>query len=223
MAPGPETPLRALAIYPLPPGSRGLPFFGEVFSLLADPFAFIRERAGRHGPVARSRLMSRDLVLLSGAQTVDAFLDESNVRRAGVMPPHAAALFGAGVVNQIHAQVHRVRKQHLMRSLDHAALAHYLPQIRALLRTRLARWHAAGGVSLQKETVPATLELVLATFAGRSATDAVHARCVKGFAGIAAALFGFPMALPGVALERAQAFTKGLRERWRPGIAVNAA
>jgi hypothetical protein len=218
-----ETPLRALAIYPLPPGSRGLPFFGEVFSLLADPCAFVREGAERHGPVARSRLMSRDLVLLSGPQTVDAFLDESNVRRTGVMPPHAAALFGAGVVNQIDARAHRVRKQHLVRSLDHAALAHFLPQIRALLRARLAGWHAARGVSLQKETVLATLELVLATFVGRSATDADHARCGRGIADIAAALFGFPMALPGMALRRAQAFTKGLRERRRPGIAVNAA
>jgi cytochrome P450 len=101
-----------------------------------------------------------------------------------------------------------------MRSLDHAALAHWLPRIRAVLRARLARWHAAREVSLQEETVLATLELVLAKFAGLSETDTVYARYVKGFVEIAAALFGFPMALPGTALQRAQAFTKELRERF---------
>ncbi|MCW5633879.1 MAG: cytochrome P450 [Rubrivivax sp.] len=207
MASDPLTPA------PPPPGDRGLPVVGEAFALLADPFAFVRERAARHGPVVRSRLMSRDLVVLSGPQTADAFLDEANVRRSGAMPPHVAALFGTGVVNQLDGVAHRARKQHVMRALDGAALAHYLPQIRALLRARMARWHAAGEVALQDETVLATLELVLANFAGLSESDAVCARYAKGFADVAGALFGFPVALPGTALRRAQAFTRELRGR----------
>jgi fatty-acid peroxygenase len=196
-----------------------MPVVGEAFSLLADPFAFVRERAARHGAVARSRLMLRNLVQLSGPQTADAFLDEANVRRAGAMPPHVAALFGTGVVNQLDAQAHRVRKQHLMRSLDHAALAHYLPQIRDLLRARMARWHAAREVSLQAETVLATLEGVLANFAGLSETDDVYARYAKGFVDVAGALFGLPVALPGTALRRAQGFTRELRGRFAAVVA----
>jgi len=202
-----------------PPGDRGLPLVGEAFSLLADPFAFARERAARHGPVVRSRLMARNLVVLSGPQTAEAFLDEANVRRAGAMPPHVAALFGQGVVNQLDGAAHRTRKQHLMRALEPAALAHYLPQVRSLLRERMARWHAAGEVSLQDETLLATLDLVLGNFVGLRETDDVLARYAKGFRDVADALFGFPVALPGTALRRAQAFTRELRGRFAAVVA----
>jgi fatty-acid peroxygenase len=196
--------LHALA---LPPGDAGLPLVGEALRFARDPFAFAVDRAARHGGVVRSRILDQDLALLSGPDTAAAFLDEENVQRAGGLPPHAAALFGEGVVNQLDGDAHRVRKQHLMRAVDLPALAAYLPDIRAILRERLARWQAAGEVRLQDEAILATLALTMGNFAGERLDDAALGRLAQGYADFARALIGLPLALPGTPLHRARRFT----------------
>ncbi len=194
---------------PLPEGSSGWPIVGEALAFGANPFAFLAERVARHGAVARSRLLDKNLAILAGPEAATAFIDEANVLRAGGLPPHAAALFGAGVVNQIDADAHRRRKLHLMRALDAEALTHYLPEIRARIRARLARWVAAGEVGLQDECIRLTLELTLANFVGIvPGSDAELDRWAKGYQDFGKALFGLPLPLPGTPLASARAFTQ---------------
>lgn len=194
---------------PLPEGSSGWPVVGEALTFGANPFSFMAERVARHGAVARSRLLDKNLAILAGPEAAEAFIDEANVMRAGGLPPHAAALFGAGVVNQIDAQAHRRRKRHLMRALDAEALTHYLPEMRARIRARFARWVAAREVGLQDECIRLTLEITLANFVGiRPDGDEALDRWAKGYADFGKALFGLPLPLPGTPLARARAFTQ---------------
>ena len=192
---------------PLPSGSTGWPLVGEALAFGANPFAFVADRVGRHGAVARSRLLDRNLAILAGPEAAAAFIDEANVMRAGGLPPHAAALFGRGVVNQIDGDAHRRRKRHLMRALDAEALAHYLPEIRSRIRKRVGQWVAARELGLQDACILLTLELTLANFVGLAPDDAELARWAKGYADFGRALFGLPLPLPGTPLARARAFT----------------
>ncbi|HRI17362.1 MAG TPA: hypothetical protein PL196_02460, partial [Burkholderiaceae bacterium] len=194
---------------PLPEGSTGWPIVGEALAFGANPFAFLDERVARYGAVARSRLLDKNLAILAGPEAAAAFIDEANVMRAGGLPPHAAALFGRGVVNQIDAEAHRRRKRHLMRALDAEALTHYLPEIRARIRARLARWIAAREVGLQDECIRLTLEITLANFVGLTPNgDAELDRWARGYQDFGKALFGLPLPFPGTPLARARAFTK---------------
>jgi len=192
---------------PLPDGSTGWPVVGEALAFGANPFAFMAERVARHGPVAHSRLLDKPLAILAGPEAAAAFIDEANVLRAGGLPPHAAALFGRGVVNQIDGDTHRRRKRHLMRALDAEALAHYLPEIRSRIRRRVGRWVAARELGLQDACILLTLELTLANFVGLAPDDAALARWAKGYEDFGRALFGLPLPLPGTPLARARAFT----------------
>jgi cytochrome P450 len=194
---------------PLPEGSSGWPLVGEALAFGANPFGFIGDRVARHGAVTRSRLLDKDLAILAGPDAAAAFIDEANVMRAGGLPPHAAALFGAGVVNQIDAEAHRRRKLHLMRALDAHALTHYLPEIRSRIRARLARWVAAREIGLQDECIRLTLELTLANFASIAPdSDAELDHWARGYQDFGKALFGLPLPLPGTPLARARAFTQ---------------
>jgi fatty-acid peroxygenase len=194
---------------PLPEGSTGWPIVGEALAFGANPFTFLAERVARHGAVGRSRLLDKQLAILAGPEAAAAFIDEANVKRAGGLPPHAAALFGRGVVNQIDADAHRRRKRHLMRALDAEALTHYLPEIRGRIRARMARWVAAREVGLQDECIRLTLELTLSNFVGIvPGSDAELDRWAKGYQDFGKALFGLPLPLPGTPLARARAFTK---------------
>jgi len=192
---------------PLPEGNSGWPIVGEALAFGSNPFDFLSERVARHDSVARSRLLDKDMAILAGPEAAAAFIDEANVRRAGGLPPHAAALFGSGVVNQIDGATHRRRKRHVMRALDAEALAHYLPDVRARVRQRVARWAGAGDVGLQEETIALTLELTLANFTGQSHDTAGLVRQARGYADFGRALLGLPLALPGTPLARARAFT----------------
>lgn len=197
---------------PLPPGSTGWPLVGEGLALAANPFAFTGDRVTRNGAVTRTRLMDQDLAILAGPEAAAVFLDEGNIRRAGGLPPHAADLFGAGVVNQLDGDAHRRRKRHLMRALDAEALAHYLPDVRTRVRARLAQWTKAGEVRLQDKCIALTLELIFSNFAGLTPDDATLSRYAKGYDAFGRALFGLPLALPGTPLARARRFTAEMLE-----------
>ena len=199
---------------PLPPGSKGLPLVGEALYFARDAYGFVSGRAAEHGTVVRSRLLDKDFAILSGPSAAAAFLDEANIQRAGGLPGHAAGLFGDGVVNQIDGEAHRTRKRHLMRAVDHPALAHYLPTLRQALRGRMARWHQQGEVRLQDETILATLELTLGNFAGVAESDETLRSFAAGYSDFAKALVGLPLALPGTPLKRARIFTMAMRERF---------
>lgn len=199
---------------PLPPGSTGWPLVGEGLKLGSNSFAFMGERVAKYGAVARSRLMTQDLAILAGPEAADAFLNEDNVRRAGGLPPHAADLFGSGVVNQVDGDIHRRRKAHVMRALDARALEHYLPEIRTLIRARIGDWVANGEVSMQDRCVSLCLELVLASFTGLHPDENELAYFADGMSDFARALFGVPLALPGTPLSRARVFAREMRARF---------
>lgn len=201
----------SLDTLPLPPGSTGWPIVGEGLKLGANSFAFMGERTTQHGAVVRSRLMDKDLAILAGPNTADAFLDENNIRRAGGLPPHAAALFGSGVVNQIDGDAHKRRKQHLMHALDAVALAGYLPEIRTTIRTRVNAWATAGEVRLQDECIALTLELIYGNFVGIHPDAVALKGYAKGMSDFGRALFGLPLALPGTPLARARVFVRETR------------
>lgn len=208
---------------PLPPGQSGWPVLGEALGFAANPYAFIADRVANHGPVVRSRILAQDLAILAGPTAAAAFLDEENVRRKGGLPPHAAALFGDGVVNQLDGEAHRRRKRHLMNALDHHALAHYLPASRELLRTRLAAWRAAGEVGFEAEANRASLALNLSNFLGIAATDDELAAGVKGYSDFGKALVGLPIAFPGSALARARKFNAEMHARFEATVAARRA
>ncbi len=199
---------------PLPPGSSGWPIVGEALSFASDTFGFLRDRVAAHGSVVRSRILDKDLAILSGPTAAAAFLDEDNIQRAGGLPPHAAGLFGDGVVNQVDGEAHRRRKRHLMSALDHHALAHYLPGSRALLRKRLVRWAAAGELRFEDEASVANLELNLANLTGLTEDDTTLRRYFQGYTDFAKALVGLPIAFPGSPLRRTRQFNDEMRGRF---------
>lgn len=198
----------------LPPGSTGWPLVGEALSFAADPFQFLSSRVAAHGPVVRSKILDKHLAILSGPDAAAAFIDEANVQREGGLPPHAAALFGAGVVNQVDGEAHRRRKRHLMSALDREALAHYLPDARRRLRARLAAWQAKGEVKLEEESGLATTEITFANFTGIEEPDATLSRFIAAYGDFAKALLGLPIAFPGTPLRRTQAFNEEMRARF---------
>ncbi|HXU60388.1 MAG TPA: cytochrome P450, partial [Polyangia bacterium] len=79
---------------PLPPGTTGLPYLGEVNTFLADGFAFVEERVRKYGPVFKTKILGRPTAVIVGPDAAGQFIDETKVQRSGAMLPHVQTLFG---------------------------------------------------------------------------------------------------------------------------------
>src|SRR5207253_3913333 len=117
---------------PLPPGSNGLPLLGETLALLRDGFGFVEERARRHGPVFRTRILGRPTAVITGPEATALFVDARKVQREGSMPPNIQLLFGGRALPVLDGDVHRERKHFIMAAFSADALAAYLPVLERL-------------------------------------------------------------------------------------------
>src|SRR5881392_318025 len=124
---------------PLPPGRSGLPLVGELPLMLRDAYGFVEERARRHGPVFRTRILGRPTAVITGPDASGKFIDEDDIQRGDAMPAHVEALFGGrGVLPLLDGEAHRARKRVIMAAFSREALASYLPGLQRLVTATLA-------------------------------------------------------------------------------------
>ncbi|HEV3077592.1 MAG TPA: hypothetical protein VHB47_24440, partial [Thermoanaerobaculia bacterium] len=129
----------AAAAAPLPPGDAGLPLLGETLPFLKDGFGFVASRTARHGPIWQTRILGRRTAVLAGPDASGRFID-SEVQRAGAMPPHVQELFGGSSLPLLDGDPHLSRKTFILQAFTRDALAGYLPVIERMVAEALERW-----------------------------------------------------------------------------------
>lgn len=187
----------------LPPGSNGLPLLGETHLLLRDGFGFVEERARRHGPVFRTRILGRPTAVITGPEATALFIDTRKVQREGSMPPNIQTLFGGQALPVLDGEVHRERKHFIMAAFSHQALASYLPALERLTADYFRRWTAAGELRWSDELERLSLEAIGETLMGippGPGMDELRALYGVFFRGFGA----LPIPLPGTAFWRAK-------------------
>ena len=187
----------------LPPGSNGLPLLGETHLLLRDGFGFVEERARRHGPIFRTRILGRPTAVITGPEATALFIDAGKVQREGSMPPHIQTLFGGRALPVLDGDVHRERKHFIMAAFSAEALAAYLPILQRLTADHFQRWSAAGELRWGDELEQLSLEAIGETLMGippgprMDQLRALYAIFFRGFGAL-------PIPLPGTAFWRAR-------------------
>src|SRR5579871_1135217 len=122
------------------PGRTGLPGLGETLDLLRDPYAFVRDRAARHGPVFKTSLFGKKTAVVMGPEAAARFIDPELVERQGSQPAPVFRLFAGPSVPHLDGSAHADRKKVLLQAFTRDALTAYLPGTRALVEARLAAW-----------------------------------------------------------------------------------
>lgn len=187
----------------LPPGSSGLPLLGETHLLLRDGFGFVEERARRHGPVFRTRILGRPTAVITGPEATALFVDARKVQREGSMPPNIQTLFGGQALPVLDGEVHRERKHFIMAAFSHQALASYLPALERLTADYFRRWTAAGELRWSDELERLSLAAIGETLMGippgprMDELRVLYGVFFRGFGAL-------PIPLPGTAFWRAK-------------------
>lgn len=104
-----------------------------------------RRRLYGEGAVA-IRLLGRPALLVTGAEGVRFFYDESRLMRLRAVPaPIALSLFGSGAVHGLDDADHRHRKELFLAALTEPALDRLTDIAQRRLERRITQWEASGG------------------------------------------------------------------------------
>lgn len=144
----------------LPPGSGGFPLLGETLSFLRDPYAFVRTRNRRHGPIFRTHLFGRNTAVLVGAESATRFIDPALVERRGSQPGPVYRLFAGPSLPHLDGSDHLARKSLVMQAFSREALAAYLPSMQLLVQVHLSEWAIRGEVGAVAATKVLALQAV---------------------------------------------------------------
>ncbi|XP_048362720.1 cytochrome P450 26A1 [Sphaerodactylus townsendi] len=130
---------------PLPPGSMGLPFFGETLQLVLQRRKFLQLKRQKYGFIYKTHLFGRPTVRVMGVENVRHILLGEHRLVAVQWPASVRTILGSGCLSNLHDGQHKHRKKVIMRAFSREALQHYIPVIQEEVSACLKQWLAEGG------------------------------------------------------------------------------
>nr|XP_060624702.1 cytochrome P450 26A1 [Anolis sagrei ordinatus] len=125
---------------PLPPGTMGLPFFGETLQLVLQRRKFLQMKRRKYGFVYKTHLFGKPTVRVMGVENVRHILLGEHRLVAVQWPASVRTILGAGCLSNLHDAQHKHRKKVIMRAFSREALEHYIPPIQEEVSACLQQW-----------------------------------------------------------------------------------
>uniref|UniRef100_A0A8C3R5T9 Cytochrome P450 26A1 n=1 Tax=Cyanoderma ruficeps TaxID=181631 RepID=A0A8C3R5T9_9PASS len=197
---------------PLPPGTMGLPFFGETLQLVLQRRKFLQMKRRKYGFIYKTHLFGRPTVRVMGAENVRHILLGEHRLVSVQWPASVRTILGSGCLSNLHNGQHKHRKKVIMRAFSRDALQHYVPVIQEEVSACLTRWLGAAGPCLLvypevKRLMFRIAMRILLGFQPRQASPDGEQQLVEAFEEMIRNLFSLPIDVPFSGLYR------GLRAR----------
>ncbi|XP_054839495.1 cytochrome P450 26A1 [Eublepharis macularius] len=128
---------------PLPPGTMGLPFFGETLQLVLQRRKFLQMKRQKYGFIYKTHLFGRPTVRVMGVENVRHILLGEHRLVAVQWPASVRTILGSGCLSNLHDGQHKQRKKVIMRAFSREALEHYIPVIQEEVSACLKQWLAS--------------------------------------------------------------------------------
>jgi cytochrome P450 len=165
-------------------------------------YTFLEGKRQKHGNVFRTRILGRDVVIVSGPAGAAAFLDQDKVTREKAHPAHVRELFGGINMNMFDGPRHASLKSLALQAFDHAAIASYLPAMQPLVESTLARL-AAGPEFRAVETLrQLAIEAICKNVLGLDPGERTAA-LRDDYVAVASGMLSLPLPIPGTTYARA--------------------
>ncbi len=123
-----------------PPGSLGLPFFGDAFKFLKDPFLFTLDRTKQHGNIWKTRILGDTVVFFAGPSAFEFFMNPAHFTREAGSPKFLQELLHPDAVPFLDGDRHLARKRLLLTAFTDDAIDGYLPSIFTVIERFAMRW-----------------------------------------------------------------------------------
>ncbi|XP_030425758.1 cytochrome P450 26A1 [Gopherus evgoodei] len=197
---------------PLPPGTMGLPFFGETLQLVLQRRKFLQMKRRKYGFIYKTHLFGRPTVRVMGAENVRHILLGEHRLVSVQWPASVRTILGSGCLSNLHDGQHKHRRKVIMKAFSREALQHYVPGIQEEVNACLASWLRSGGSCLLvypevKRLMFRIAMRILLGFEPRHTDQNSEQQLVEAFEEMIRNLFSLPIDVPFSGLYR------GLRAR----------
>ncbi|XP_030942094.1 cytochrome P450 87A3-like [Quercus lobata] len=194
----------------LPPGSMGLPLIGETLQLIVrsdslDLHAFIKKRVQRYGPIFRTSLVGRPVVL-----STDLEFNRYIVKQEGSLVEKwyldtFAKFLGMEGENRMSAlgNVHKYIRSITLNHLGADAVKEkLLPQMEEIVNKALQTWSSQPSVDMRDAASKMLLDFSARIFFSYDAEKLLQLKLSEKFANTLGCFMSFPLNIPGTTYHK---------------------
>ncbi|XP_069835094.1 cytochrome P450 26A1 [Dendropsophus ebraccatus] len=125
---------------PLPPGTMGLPFFGETLQMVLQRRKFLQLKRRKYGYIYKTHLFGTPTVRIMGADNVRQILLGEHKLVSVHWPASVRTILGSGCLSNLHDSQHKHMKKVIMQAFSRDALENYLPVMEEEMRSAIRLW-----------------------------------------------------------------------------------
>ncbi|XP_068650461.1 cytochrome P450 87A3 [Aristolochia californica] len=191
----------------LPPGSMGLPLLGETLHFFApndssDVPPFVRERMKRYGPVFKTSLVGRPVVVSTDPEFNHYVFQQEGRLFQSWYPDTFTEIFGRQNVGSLHGFMYKYLKNMVLNLFGPESLKEkLLPEIEKTAQRNLSEWSRQSTVELKEATATMIFDLTakkLISYDPATSSENLRANFVAFIQG----LISFPLDIPGTAYHK---------------------
>lgn len=153
----------SVSTMPWPPGPRGLPGIGHLWSFRRDPLGFLQESARRYGDLVHFTLASQHVFLLNHPEYIqDVLVTHHRNFLKGRGLERAKDFLGEGLLTS-EGELHRRQRRLVQPAFHRQRIAAYATVMVEYAARARARWREGATVEVAQEMMRLTLAIVAKT------------------------------------------------------------
>nr|UHB15515.1 cytochrome P450 [Paris polyphylla] len=190
----------------LPPGSMGLPLIGESLQFFApnnsfDIPPFVRERIERYGPVFKTSLVGKLIVVSTDPEFNHFVFQQEGTLFQSWYPETFTEIFGRDNVGTLHGFMYKYLKSMILKLFGTESLKQMMLDVEKSACSNLRMWSNSSTVELKEGIATMIFGLTakkLISYEPSSSSDNLR----NNFVAFIQGLISFPLNIPGTAYHR---------------------
>ncbi|XP_074330639.1 cytochrome P450 87A3-like [Apium graveolens] len=190
----------------LPPGSMGLPLLGETLQFFApnsssDIQPFIKERIRRYGPIFRTSLVGRPLIVTADPDFSHYVFQQEGELFQSWYPDTFTEIFGKQNVGSLHGFMYKYLKGMVLNLFGPESLKNMLPEVEMAARRHLKMWSEQDSVEMKDSSATMIFDLTAKKLISHDPEKSSE-NLRENFVAFIKGLISFPINIPGTAYHK---------------------
>ncbi|KAL3499400.1 hypothetical protein ACH5RR_038493 [Cinchona calisaya] len=190
----------------LPPGSMGWPLIGETLKFFAstttfDIHPFVKERMKRHGPIFRTSLVGRPIVVSTDSDFNYYIFQQEGQLFQSWYPDTFTEIFGRQNVGSLHGFMYKYLKNMVLNLFGPEGLKKMLPDVEKAANRNLKKWSSQNSIDMKDATASMIFDLTAKKLISH-APEKCSENLRENFVAFIQGLISFPLDIPGTAYHK---------------------
>ncbi|KAL5551795.1 hypothetical protein UlMin_001971 [Ulmus minor] len=190
----------------LPPGSMGFPLLGETLHFFSpntssDIPPFIKQRMKRYGPIFRTSLVGRSVVVSTDPDLNFFIFQQEGHLFQSWYPDTFTEIFGRQNVGSLHGFMYKYLKSMVLNLFGPENLKRMLPEVEQAATGKLQQWSCQDTIEMKEATATMIFDLTakkLISYDQNSSSENLR----ESFVAFIQGLISFPLNIPGTAYHK---------------------